>query len=148
MALIIEETLKEMYENSAKNNLYGIRFPKVKHKFSLQVDNPSLSEDEKILFSNQVVEAFTQESTLFNNNIFTAVVEDDLHNNIVEMLNKLKECDFILTHFSGNVEPAGITHLKRCKLLFTKSHVSYAESAVHNFKLIYSFEAIERTGAN
>lgn len=151
MALIIEETLKQMHQNSAEKtqreiNLYGgIKTPKCKHKFSVQVDNSSLTEDEKIIFANQVIEAYIQESTLLNNNIFTVVVEDDLRNNIVDMLYKLNKCDFVITYLTGLQESTAVTYLRECQLLMNRSHVSYAESATHGFKLIYSFDTIERT---
>jgi len=140
MAIIIEETLKKMHKDSAEQtqreiNLYGgIRTPKCKHKFSVQVDNSSLTADEKIIFANQVIEAYIQESTLLNNNIFTVVLEDDLRNNIVD-----------ITYLTGLQESTAITCLRECQLLMNRSHVSYAESASHKFKLIYSFDTIERT---
>jgi hypothetical protein len=154
MAHIIEETLKKMHKDSAEQAqretlLYGgFKHPKCKHKFSVQVDNPTLTEDEKIIFANQVIEAYIQESTLLNSNIFTVVLEDDICNNVVEMLYKLNKCNFIVTYLDGTTVATAVTHLRECQLLMNRSHVSYAESATHKFKLIYSFDTIERTVLN
>jgi len=56
----------------------------------------------------------------------------------------LKQCNFIITYLSSG-EPVAVSYITNCKLLFNRSNVSYAESAPHDFRLIYSFEKIVRT---
>ena len=150
MPLIIENELKQMYQYDNEKvekeiSLYGgIRFPKFTHRFSVQVDNTSLTTEEKIIFCNQVTEAFLQESILPNNNIFTVIVEDDLYNHITKMLPKLNACDLTITYLDGVPEPLTVVHLIDCKLLFTRTHVSYADASAHRFKLIFSYGELER----
>lgn len=145
---MLRDLLKEMYEQGIKT-LSGVRYPKINNKFKVYIINDTLSEDEKLLFTEQVDRVWVQEDVSNRSNILTIELTDDLANGIVSILKKIEHGDIRLCYMDGGVSILSEDLFVNCELLFNRNNVNYYDSSeVHNFKLIYKFDRVDRKPAS
>jgi hypothetical protein len=145
----IRNKLVEMYKSSEERakkqiEVYGwFRIPKQAHQFRVLIENDNLTEEEHLIFTQEVVWFHLQESFIGgNSNLLTLVIYDDVTNKVLQIIEKIKNCNIKIEYMDGIDKVVSTTYLTNCKLLFTRTGASYADVAVVEHKLIYSFENI------
>lgn len=144
---MLRNLLKEMYEEGIKT-LTGIRHPKFNSKFKVHFIGNMLTDDEARVFTEQVVRVWVQEDVSGVSNILTVEVMDDLANGVVSILKKLEKGDIKVCYMDGDTTVLSEDLFIKSELLFNRNNVSYDGREVHNFKLIYKFDRVERKPTN